>query len=476
MYRDMLRGPFSCWLSVRHSLRLATRCLFWRTPRNGGYPTGYSNLGDFESVEFNGILLKENEENDLGDVVVNQPYPVIAQREGRSYSYQLYFTNLPQAHIHTETKILDEPKVNSWLEIAHAGENGGTRLFTSHAGIEIRGRTSASFEKKSYGLELWENKYRDDRSAALLGMRYGEDWILDAMYVDPLRMRNKLSFEIWEKMWNGKSETPFRTFNPGIQCEYIELFINQRYMGLYCLTERMDENLLTLHAGNSGSEGVIYKAIDWTGGATSFKTYNSEPGFSLIWEGWEQVYPDRLACWEPLAELRKSVVFDEDELFAIRIDTLLDLTVAAEYYLFTNLILAHDNIIKNYYLARYPEESQFLLLPWDLEGSWGITWNGGEDSINDLVENNLYTRLLELDVNEFDDLLESGWEKYRETIFQEDSLLAQAFYYVDLLQRSGAIERENKRWETIDLDLDQGLLYFSQWTTQRLHYLDQILN
>jgi len=93
-----------------------------------------------------------------------------------------------------------------------------------------------------------------------------------------------------------------------------------------------------------------------------------------------------------------------------------------------------------------------------------------------LVENNLYTRLLELDVNEFDDLLESGWEKYRETIFQEDSLLAQAFYYVDLLQRSGAIERENKRWETIDLDLDQGLLYFSQWTTQRLHYLDQILN
>ena len=108
-----------------------------------------------------------------------------------------------------------------------------TVAYSSYAGIEIRGRTSAQLDKKSYGLELWANMYERDHSAPLLGMRYGEDWILDAMYIDKLRMRNKLSFELWEKMWSKKSETPWQTINPGIQGKFVELFINQRYMGLY---------------------------------------------------------------------------------------------------------------------------------------------------------------------------------------------------------------------------------------------------
>ena len=431
----------------------------------------YVRFGDYQSIEINGRELKEDEENDLGEVLLRHPYVVTARNGERVDTYQLYFTNLPLVHIHTENKIRDEPKVLSWAEIACA-----TGLYTSYAGIEIRGRTSAVHEKKSYGLELWKDKYETDDSAPLLGMRNGEDWILDAMYVDRLRMRNKLSFEIWEKIWDSQNDSPFRTHKPGIQCEYVELFINQRYMGLYCLSERLDETLIKLSAGQPGSEGVMYKAIDWAGGGTAFKTYNSPPPQSLIWEGWEQVYPDQQLCWEPLAKLRGSVVFDEDEVFSERIDTLLNLAAAAEYYIFTNLIQAHDNIIKNYFLARYPDESRFLILPWDLEASLGIMWRGDEDSSNVMVENNLYKRLMELDVEQFNDLLEDRWEHHRESIFQLDSLLAPAQVYTDLLKRSGAIERENRRWEHVDIDMDYELLYLSQWTTLRLKYLDLVFD
>ena len=436
-------------------------------------------FGSYHDVEIDGIKLKADEENDLGEVVVNRPYTVVAHNSEGTHTFQLYFTNLPLLQINTEVKIPDEPKVLSWMELAYANEKDGageTRLYSSYAGIEIRGRTSAVHEKKSYGLELWEDRYGNDLEAPLLGMRYGEDWILDAMYVDRLRMRNKLSFEIWEKMWDSKSETPFRTLKPGIQCEYIELFINQRYMGLYCLSERLDEKLIKLSQGQPGSEGVLYKAIDWTGGATAFKTYNSEPGTSMIWEGWEQIYPDHLFCWEPLAELRKTVVFDEDEIFSDRIDTLLNLSAAADYYLFINLILAHDNIIKNYFLARYADESHFLMLPWDLEASWGITWRGEESTSNGMLENNLFKRLVEQDVEEFNDLLEDRWEHYRESIFDLDTLLAPARFYADLLKRSGAIERENLRWESVDIDMDYELLYFAQWTQRRLEYLDLVFD
>jgi len=436
-------------------------------------------FGEYKSLEIDGRVLKENEENDLGEVVLNHPYKVTARNGNKIDTYQLYFTNLPLLQIHTETKILDEPKIACRAEIAYATRkdgSGGTGLFTSYAGIEIRGKTSAVHEKKSYGLELWKDRYGKDRQAALLGMRYGEDWILDAMYVDSLRMRNKLSFETWEKIWRRKSETPFRTEQPGIRGEYIELFINHRYMGLYCLTERLDEKLINLSAGQPGSEGVMYKAIDWTGGGTAFKTYNSEPGTSTIWEGWEQVYPDHLLCWEPLAELRKTVVLEEDDVFTARIDTLINVDLMADYYLFTNLILAHDNIVKNYFLARYPDESNFLILPWDLEASWGIMWHGGKSTTNGLLENNLYDRLLELDVEEFNDLLESKWENYRESLFHLDSLMAPALHYTALLKRSGAIERENKRWSGVEIDMDQELQYLSNWMTLRLRYLDQVFD
>ena len=138
---------------------------------------------------------------------------------------------------------------------------------------------------------------------------------------------------------------------------------------------------------------------------------------------------DHLYHWEPLAELRKTVVLD----------------AAADYYLFINLLLAHDNIIKNYFLTRYANESQFLIMPWNLEGSWGIMWHGGDSSTEGILKNKLYKRLIELDVEEFN----------------------------DLQKQSGAIERENNRWEGVDIDIDQELLYFTQWTALRLEYLDQ---
>jgi len=194
----------------------------------------------------------------------------------------------------------------------------------------------------------------------------------------------------------------------------------------------------------------------------------------LIWEGWEQVFPDDLYYWAPLAQLRKSVVYDSDERFKERIDTLINLEAAAEYYLFTNLILAHDNITKNFFLARNENESRFLILPWDLEGSWGIMWDGDQSSSNGLLGNGLFKRLMELDVEEFNDMLENKWMQYRESIFTQDSLTAPFIRNANHLKSSGAIERENSRWSGVEIDMDGELEYFLQWTSLRLNYLDQV--
>jgi hypothetical protein len=437
--------------------------------------TPFVSLGAYKKVSIDGRKLTDATINNLGKVEINHPYTVMVANDVEMDTFQLYFTTLPLVRILTETEIKDEPKVFSTVEMQYidvAGGSNATTLYSTFAGVEIRGRTSASHEKKSYGLELWKDRFGSDQSEDLLGMRLGEDWILDAMYIDPLRMRNKLSFELWEKLWKTAGPSPWRTVIPGIQCEYVELFINHRYMGIYALTERMDERLINVWDGTPGQEGVLYKAIDWRGGSTAFMTYNSEPRQSMIWEGWEQIFPDDHFCWGPLSELRKAVVMDNDEVFGERIDTLLDLDCAAEYYLFTNLLLAWDNIIKNYFVTRYPGESRFLLLPWDLEGTLGIMWDGDPSSSNGLVENNLFNRLLAMDEKDFHDLVESKWRCHRESVFVLDSLLAPAYEYADLLTSSGAVDRENRRWQGVEIDLEKELDYLSQWLILRLQYLD----
>lgn len=103
-------------------------------------------------------------------------------------------------------------------------------------------------------------------------------------------------------------------------------------------------------------------------------------------------------------------------------------------------------------------------------------WHGGESSTTGMLENNLFNRLMDLEVDEFEDMLESRWSYYRESVFDLDSLIAPARHYTDLLMRSGAIERETGRWKGADIDMDEEFQYLTQWTMLRLEYLDEVFD
>ena len=436
-------------------------------------------FGNYHSLLLNEIELVSGQENEIGPIIANQPYRLVARNNQRSDTFHLVFTTLPILQVVTEESIPVEPKVVSWLELQYCDEAGSSpspTLFESYAGIEIRGGSSTRYEKKAFGIELWNNQYGRDQAAPLLGMRYGEDWILDAMYIDDLRMRNKISFELWEKMGSTPPEDQMDGVFPGVHLEYVELFINNRYTGLYCLGEKLDETLIRFSGDQSEIGGVMYKAIDWADGSTTFQTYHSEPTKTMVWDGWEQIYPEETNYWEPLAELRKTVALDDDGAFANKIGSLIDLENAAEYYLFINLLLAYDNVGKNIFYARYSDQSRFFILPWDTEATWGRNWDRTNSQTVGLPGNNLFKRLIEHNVDGFNDHVRQKWDTYRETIFHEDSLMHTIDQHYACLKQSGAIDRENARWKEFQIDFDQEYAYISQWIEARLNYLDQHFN
>lgn len=455
---------------------LSDNFLLYTLPRDS--EAHFSPLVEFEnyeSITLNSIHLTSGAISDLGSVHINHPYELIASDGTETDTFKLIFTTLPLMRVITNDNIPYEPKLESWLQLQYgnSGENNydSTLLFESHAGIEIRGMSSTFYDKKSFGIELWENEMRVDRAVPLLGMGYTEDWFLDAMYIDNLRMRNRFSFEVWNRMETSAPDNLGKGARTGIQMEYVELFLNDRYHGLYCLGEKMDDKLIDFSYNQDKAGGVMYKTFGYDS-CTSFRAYINDPKFSRDWDGWEMIYPEDFINWDPLEDLRKLVVVENDEVFTNRIGDVLDLENAANYYLFLNLILGWDNIAKNIYMARYTDNSRLFFLPWDVEATWGRDWTMKDANPNGIVGNGLFERLIALNPEGYNDSLLVMWDRYRSTIFAQEALMQMVDEHYYMVRKNGAIERENLRWD-FQIDLDQEYLYISDWIETRLLNLDK---
>lgn len=452
-----------------------TRTVFFTLPESTSYLSDTRIIyNSYHSMSLNGISIESGKSYDLGEVRINKLYEIICNDETRVDTFQLCFSLLPLIHVSAEEIIRDEPKTLCRLRMQYQDPHNQDPVVTEFrtlAGLEIRGATSMKYAKVSYGLELWRNQNRDDYALSLLGMRTGEDWILDAMYIDPMRMRNKISFDLWNKLATSSHNPDYENRLTGINSRFIELFINNTYVGLYNLDEKIDENLLDISKGKT-DHGSLYKANNWANGATRFAFVETDPPAGFFWDGWELIYPDQFPYWQSLNDLRKMVVHSSDQDFSDSIDIYLDLDNALSYYLFMNLLLASDNAGKNTYLFQPSKNSPFQIIPWDIEASWGIAWNGMRMGETGIPTNHLFDRLIELDVAGFKSNLGEKWNDLRTGMFSSDSLIEPINRHFSLLSSSGAIQREYNKWRDDPEDAEEEYQYIIDWIDARLEYLD----
>ena len=143
-------------------------------------------------------------------------------------------SNLPIISINTfGQEIPDEPKIDVDMGIIYNGPgelnhiNDPFNDYDGRIGIEIRGSTSQSFPKKSYGFET-RDSLGNDLNVSLLGLPEENDWILYAPYSDKSCIRNVLAYKLSESTGQYAPRT-----------RYCELMINGAYMGIYVLIEKV---------------------------------------------------------------------------------------------------------------------------------------------------------------------------------------------------------------------------------------------
>ncbi|HNX44247.1 MAG TPA: CotH kinase family protein [Bacteroidales bacterium] len=189
-------------------------------------------------------------------------------------------SNLPIVIINTHgLTIKDDPKIKVDLGIIDNGPGVRNNVsdpltFSGYCGIEIRGSSSQSFPKKSYGFETW-NAIMQTVDTSLMGMPSESDWILNANYSDKTLCRNTLAYQTWMNM--GHYATRYR---------HVELVINGEYQGIYIFSEKIkrDKNRVDISklkpddiTGDQLTGGYIIKIDKTTGSGGGGWTSNYLP-------------------------------------------------------------------------------------------------------------------------------------------------------------------------------------------------------
>lgn len=390
----------------------------------------------------------------------------VDDRENRYCSYRVVFTGMPIMVIDT----LDGGEIKG-------GREGVMRLFDwkfsadsyreSSCYAAIRGNTSIGYPKKGYKLKL-------DEKMSLLGMRRDEDWILTALYDDAGLIHTKFAHDVWQDI--AKSNGVKK--DDGTRMEYLELFSNDVYLGVYGLIERIDAKELSLTQGD-----ILYKCVGYEEDRTDNRlTFGLEEAFDIK-------YPAQYGMYEYRQLNEYLDIFnhmtDREDYEKAR--SMINMENYVDHNIFTLFAYGCDNYVRknNFYLAcpnnRKEEPAYtFIMIPWDLNATWGnvqvvdMTCNNTLYMPEVIEDPNLWC----LDVKQLfqcypDEIAEetyARWSTLREDILTKDRLWGMLDEDFSYLHASGAYERNYRRWpEGMDYWKED---YIYEYVEGRLIWLD----
>ncbi len=383
-------------------------------------------------------------------------------------NYTLYFTELPLMAIQTREDIVDEPKVLGTLTYAD-----DSLQLTTYIGVELRGGSTLTAPKKTLDIEIWQDTLGEESLDVSFGdLRSDDDWVLDALYNEPLRMRSFFAHQLWVDMHTLYYQDEEPKAKSGAEVRYVELFLNGHYNGIYALSEQLDRKQMKLKSYKEGVRGELYKGRTW--GAP---TYGQPPSFnnaSREWAGYEMKYPkeNQATDWESVFDFVNFVKNSSDEEFVEQIWSAFDYDNHLDYFIFLNVLRATDNTGKNIYLAKYNSDEPYFNVPWDLDGCFGSVWNGERENItDDILSNGLTNRVIELNPNNYETTISARWFDYREGLLSTDHLLTNFQERFDYFTNYKIYERESLVFPNYAFD-GESLTYMFDWVQNRMDYLD----
>lgn len=262
-------------------------------------------------------------------------------------------SDIPTLYINTASgtmqKVHEDKEYKELVCINLISPDGNT-IFTDNDGrIEGRGSSSWGLEKKPYSLTLSSEN-------SLLNMSPSSDWILLANAKDETNLRNKMIYDLARSL----------NFNWAPQCQYVDVYLNGSYNGLYLLTEKIQVS--DHHLNINTLQGDFLCKVDLSGRWDSMRNpFESSAGRTIEITSPKTSSPSDISRIHSLVnEMEGSILYTPSDTWPDNLD--LDSWVAR--YLVDEISANGDSDLASSYF--YYENGIFYGGPiWDYDSTFG---------------------------------------------------------------------------------------------------------
>ena len=333
----------------------------------------------------------------------------------------------------------------------------------------IRGRGNSTWEwypKKPYRLKL-------DEKAEILGLAADKDWVLLANYRDPTHLMNTFVFEMGERLG-----IPYPNHS-----RYVEVTLNGDYIGLYQLTEQIEQGKNRV---NIDKEKGWLLALDADDGPEHSPA--AEDNF------WSEVYDlpvcvkhgDFTTAKATFAELERLVQQHDYNALAVE----MDIPVMIDYLLIQEFIYNVEVAAPRSIFLHRDKGGKWTYGPlWDFDAAFDFDWGQmttGHYFFKDYRETVLgtdparhisnydYTSSFFTDMwkdKQFVSEVKNRWKQIRPRIMAE--FWPETKRYAEACTE--AMARDAKRWP-IDKDYQTEINRMEKWLNSRAVYMDNIVS
>ena len=403
-------------------------------------------------------------EIEISEVIdYNKTYKIDVETWLYKNSYFIKFTNLPSISLNFNENKIGFEYTYSEFSITDTSykENNSKYQYFDDAEVRYRGGSTAGYPKKGYRIKLEKNV-----DFGFLGMTTSKTWILDGLVTDPSSLRTKLASDIWNRMNEDLSEEK----HEDLRSEFVELYVNGEYVGLYLLKETIDEN------------GVLIKGVNWN--QVDFNNYSNVESetfgpFEMKYPESKKQYPE---AWRNILSKMKSYYNGDISYEALEKEFYVENSINHKIYVLITQALDNYEFKNIYYSIKNDnEDTKVLITPWDVDLTFGMLWSNEEskyteqyDRVGEIVEG--YSRPYNKTVGYYKDrwnlLIKKALNKE-----EINKLIDEQYEYIKI---ANSLERENTRNSNIEIKSNvneqQEIQELKDWYNKRFDVINNYIN
>ncbi len=363
------------------------------------------------------------------------PYQIIAYNdEYFSYS-QIVFTGLPIVCMSTNEDIPAHVDVAAKLTMSFSANEG----ISSYARTHKRGATTLrDKEKNGYKVEITRGSDGSRKTQTQIpGLGMTDEFILIACSADADMMRDKLSWDLYNRLSDERETLGAR------KLYYSELFVNNRYQGVYIVFEPFDYEKELMKTSVSAVEtDSICRRLPGMVSDSDRPVYTDVKG-----NAYKMYYnPGYEDAFLPFERYTQTFTTESNREFCEGVLKYFDIDSVIRYYLFVQAGGMTDSIRNNLYIWAHHTKDGYIykLAPWDLDVSWGR-----DDDYNDQVwyPIDFFDRMLELDCGGIvRKRTYEIWQQMRQEVITAENVERLTAQYVYEMGDTYAFTRDSLRW------------------------------